>query len=198
MAYEILQTCFLVPNVSVSNCSGWVQAWGTLAALIATFFVVRYQGQQARIQADSQRRAVKIEKFMTVHGVLMHVASAHTIAAITLASADPEWSSASQEADEALSGLASLRSSPFELPHFELVWRLDLLIQDMRSTRRLLSAEIAVAKGEDDEILPELQRRESRVLATAVWCTTQAHDLADEPGKAELLTAMRRASESAS
>lgn len=33
MAYEILETCMLVPNVSKANCSGWVQAWGSIIGL---------------------------------------------------------------------------------------------------------------------------------------------------------------------
>lgn len=31
---DILDTCFLVPGVSASNCAGWVQAWGSVLALV--------------------------------------------------------------------------------------------------------------------------------------------------------------------
>lgn len=39
MAYEVLETCMLVPGISTANCSGWVQAWGSLVGLAVAIAV---------------------------------------------------------------------------------------------------------------------------------------------------------------
>ncbi len=39
MDYNVWQTCLLVPNVSASNCAGWVQAWGSLIGLLIAIAV---------------------------------------------------------------------------------------------------------------------------------------------------------------
>ncbi len=55
MAYEILQTCMLVPGVSENNCSGWVQAWGSiigLAVAIAVPYWLHRKDFAARTEAE--------------------------------------------------------------------------------------------------------------------------------------------------
>jgi hypothetical protein len=60
MAYEIWETCMLVPGFSRSECASWVQAWGSVAAILAAVAVANYQTVQTRRQ-DAKNYARKID-----------------------------------------------------------------------------------------------------------------------------------------
>lgn len=55
MAYDILNTCMLVPGVSQTNCAGWVQAWGSMIGLAIAIGVPWWQ------RADERRHAKQTE-----------------------------------------------------------------------------------------------------------------------------------------
>ena len=50
---QISETCFLVQGLTVSDCASWVQAWGTVLAILGAFGVAAYQ---ARSQHQSALR----------------------------------------------------------------------------------------------------------------------------------------------
>lgn len=56
MAYEVWNTCFLVPEIVARDCASWVQAWGSLGALAVAIGVGWYQ---ARRSAKSAEAAIK-------------------------------------------------------------------------------------------------------------------------------------------
>lgn len=63
MAYEILNTCFLVPGFNRAECASWVQARGALAAIGVTGFIARRQSTQMaaqRVVEDAQRIGEKV------------------------------------------------------------------------------------------------------------------------------------------
>lgn len=60
MAYEVLETCMLVPGLKTGECSGWVQAWGSIIAIFMAFLVVQRQHQLERKRAEDDRKAARI------------------------------------------------------------------------------------------------------------------------------------------
>ncbi|MBK6007626.1 hypothetical protein JJB11_16120 [Ramlibacter ginsenosidimutans] len=56
MAYDIFQSCMLVPGLSRSECASWVQAWGSLIAIGAAFIVGNSQIRVARKHASIAAR----------------------------------------------------------------------------------------------------------------------------------------------
>lgn len=56
MAYEILETCMLVPGISDSECSGWVQAWGSIGAILFAWYWGSRQAKAALKHAVDLRR----------------------------------------------------------------------------------------------------------------------------------------------
>jgi len=62
MAYELFETCVLVPGFSRSECASWVQAWGSIFAILAAVGIALHQAkhqakllQQSKIDADALR-----------------------------------------------------------------------------------------------------------------------------------------------
>ena len=54
LTYEILETCLFVPGISRGECASWVQAWGSILAILAAgLFVVL----QHNLELKRQRRA---------------------------------------------------------------------------------------------------------------------------------------------
>lgn len=43
MAYEVLNTCLFVPGLSKSECASWVQAWGSIGAIVLAGFLAWWQ-----------------------------------------------------------------------------------------------------------------------------------------------------------
>jgi hypothetical protein len=48
---NILDTCMLVPGVSANNCAGWVQAWGSILALVIAISFPIWFGWKTRKDA---------------------------------------------------------------------------------------------------------------------------------------------------
>ena len=48
MAYEILNTCMLIPGISEGDCAGWVQAWGSMIGLGIAIGVPWWQRAEER------------------------------------------------------------------------------------------------------------------------------------------------------
>lgn len=57
MAYEIWQSCVLIPGFSRGECASWVQAWGSIGAILATGFAAAWPYRRAL--ADQERRRVE-------------------------------------------------------------------------------------------------------------------------------------------
>ena len=86
MAYDVLQTCLLVPGLSRSECASWVQAWGSIAAIIAAIWIANRAtkaGQRlAKDQAKQMRRAyerARIERHLEQLGPVMELFDAAVI-----------------------------------------------------------------------------------------------------------------------
>lgn len=61
MAYEIWETCMLVPGINKSNCSGWVQAWGSIIGLaVAVGVPLWLRWGDTRHRAETERAAATI------------------------------------------------------------------------------------------------------------------------------------------
>jgi hypothetical protein len=57
MAYEVAQTCLLVPvNLDPDECASWVQAWGTVLAVIAAGGIAWWQ-QRNHWRKEAKRQA---------------------------------------------------------------------------------------------------------------------------------------------
>lgn len=44
---DVWQTCFLVPGLTRGECAGWVQAWGSIAAILVAVAVGRHQSRRS-------------------------------------------------------------------------------------------------------------------------------------------------------
>lgn len=54
MAYELLSTCVGVPGFARSECAAWVQAWGSIGAILAAIWVVHRQ-HRLGVRREDQR-----------------------------------------------------------------------------------------------------------------------------------------------
>ena len=65
MEYNILETCMLFPGVSRSDCASWVQAWGSIGAIVGAMFAVHWahrlqSRQKAREAYDSYTQFLEV------------------------------------------------------------------------------------------------------------------------------------------
>lgn len=61
---DLSQTCFLVLGPTTSECAAWVQAWGSVAAILAAVFLAHWQHRRdlrQRQRAEAERRAKQME-----------------------------------------------------------------------------------------------------------------------------------------
>jgi hypothetical protein len=79
MAYEILETCMLVPGVSAANCAGWVQAWGSLIAVAIAIWIplaIRQADQLARkAEAATAARLVAEDVYLMLEPAIGYLNS---------------------------------------------------------------------------------------------------------------------------
>ena len=80
MAYEVWQTCLFVPGLSRSECASWVQAWGSIAAIVAAVWVAhratKTSQQLAKDQANQMQRAyerARIERHLEQLGPVLEL-----------------------------------------------------------------------------------------------------------------------------
>lgn len=65
MDYSILETCMLFPGVSRGECASWVQAWGSIGAILGAMFAVHWahrlqSRQKAREAYDSYTQFLEV------------------------------------------------------------------------------------------------------------------------------------------
>lgn len=70
VAYEIWSTCALVPGLSRAECAAWVQAWGSIGAIMATGFGV-YWAHRLQVQRErEQRKAERIDRLEVLYKLI--------------------------------------------------------------------------------------------------------------------------------
>lgn len=77
MAYEVFDSCFLVPGIGQSACAAWVQAWGTIAAVVGAVWIGQRQAFAARkLEADKRHLddLLKMEIVCELFAEAAHVA----------------------------------------------------------------------------------------------------------------------------
>lgn len=70
MTYEVFETCFLIPGVSTTACASWVQAWGSIAAIVGTVAVVRLQDRLQKKQAIEADRRRQVQAYRAIDEIL--------------------------------------------------------------------------------------------------------------------------------
>lgn len=70
MAYDVWQTCMLVPGISERDCASWVQAWGSIAAILAAVGIAWWQHHKERRQSAG---AAKVRAELASTSVLLKV-----------------------------------------------------------------------------------------------------------------------------
>lgn len=73
MAYQIFESCVLVPGFSRTECASWVQAWGSIFAILAAVGIAWHQARhqtklllQSKLDADAQRIGEKFAPAMAI------------------------------------------------------------------------------------------------------------------------------------
>lgn len=56
MTYELWDSCLLVPGITMTACAAWVQAWGSIGAILVAVYVSHRADREARRHAISSAR----------------------------------------------------------------------------------------------------------------------------------------------
>ncbi|ANQ84962.1 hypothetical protein dqs_1924 [Azoarcus olearius] len=74
MAVDWSQSCMFVPlGLTPSECASWVQAWGTIAAIIGAFLVARYQFNSTRRHEEAARRLDDLTRLEAVRAIATQI-----------------------------------------------------------------------------------------------------------------------------
>lgn len=66
MAYNVWETCLLVPGFSRGECASWVQAIGSIAAVVGTLVVMRIQIAHATAQQRERENKTSSERLFAL------------------------------------------------------------------------------------------------------------------------------------
>lgn len=70
---DVWQTCFFVPGFTRSECASWVQAWGSVLAILAAIGIAAWQRHQDHVREDWRARDAAWQQ-ITVVAELLEVA----------------------------------------------------------------------------------------------------------------------------
>lgn len=101
MAYEIFETCMLVPGFSRGECASWVQAWGSVLAILFAPLLVIWQARQ-HAAADARGKQQKLLDQLTSFRMLLGQVQSLSI---TLAKA---WGNAKFQTLDTIAGEAEV------------------------------------------------------------------------------------------
>lgn len=76
MAYELLETCLGVPGISISNCASWVQAWGSVGAILVSVGIVQWQHVRTERSARKANEERAIQRALALHHLIDGAADA--------------------------------------------------------------------------------------------------------------------------
>jgi len=140
----VLAALTIVPGWTVIGCllsrddaPAWVQAVGSIAAILGAAYGVHFQMQSSQRQADEQDRRLKVRKYHIILNLLGRGAGAVSSISEHLTTGDAadfgEFAREVRSFRATLSGLP-----PFELPDAELAYRLALVDQTSRTSAEAL------------------------------------------------------------
>lgn len=147
MTYDVLESCMLIPGFSRGECASWVQAWGSVAAVLIAVWISNRQARHATDLELGRLRVAKIERLKIVLTVLAH---AQAVLRLLKRSLDERGAAATADSDmdflrDNVERLKAL--PPFEIPDAGLVARVTLL------PRTFAMLHEALAPGRDEAIL---------------------------------------------
>jgi type II secretory pathway component PulF len=70
---SVFDTCLLVPGFTRSECASWVQAWGSIAAIVGAFAIAYFQARQQQFAERRRHRAQLRERFMAAAEVIRNL-----------------------------------------------------------------------------------------------------------------------------
>lgn len=169
MAYDVWQTCILVPGFSRGECASWVQAIGSILAIVGAFVIAFWQSRKQR-EADAERmRLVSLEKFYAISMLLTRVQACIQIFRNCLKNHD-EYSWEPLRAEVELTR-AKLNTLPvFELPSWKLVGDLSLVDQNLRAITTVCSRATKLPPNHVAEFEAATERWDARLLEIKEWC----------------------------
>jgi hypothetical protein len=124
MAYNVWETCMLVPGFSRSECAAWVQAWGSIVAIVGAFLLSYNQLRVTRaqaIEAEHRRLTRRHNAIVAVAMFAERVVRISCSAASMLCDSEGEliWQSEREDLEMAREELVTVRAA--ELESFSLV-----------------------------------------------------------------------------
>ncbi|SFV04566.1 hypothetical protein SAMN05216350_12114 [Polaromonas sp. YR568] len=151
-----------------SGFASWVQAIGSVLAILAAAVIAAWQTHQTRNIDKEKERRDRLNKFLAVRGILMHVDACFQIAIDELGkrSSPKVWERLSQEVSQARSVLASLPI--LDLPGPYTAIRLGLSEQRLRALNNFCidveEGDLRFDKQEVAAIFGEWQRKSAETL----------------------------------
>jgi hypothetical protein len=136
MAYDIWQSCALVPGFSRAECASWVQAWGSIGAILGAAAVAGWQARNSRRDQERARDSDAKAKAAAIKGILRRANIVINNADRNVAGDPQTVMLAIEQVDQVQ---ATLRTLPiFEIPNADLVFLVQRLDRDLHYVTELL------------------------------------------------------------
>lgn len=186
MAYEVWQTCMLVPGFSMDECASWVQAIGSILAIGMAGWIAVWQAKKQREAEAERRRLASLEKFYAISMLLTRAQACIEIFRRCVNEHDEgTWAPVRAEVELTRAKLNNL--PVFELPSWKLVGELSLVDQNLRAILDVSSRASKLHASQVAEFEAATERWMKRLLETKSWCRSEIGRLHTPEERAEAI-----------
>ena len=164
-------SCIFVPGLTSSECAAWVQAWGSILAIVAAGWIARIQLRAARAADADRQRLERVEKYWAIRGILVHASACFELAARQARERDDNlaWERLGEEVAKVRSAILALPT--FELPEPTLVLKLAKLDQDLRALATACQGNLEAETSDVlDNVATYAEAWNARAEEVHLWC----------------------------
>lgn len=181
MIYDIWSTCMLVPGFSRSECASWVQAWGSVLAILAAPAIAMWQMQHHAKAGELERARSLLTRLNSFRLLVMQAKALGT--EVYRAWDDLEFKSAHSYEDE----IEHVHKRILEIPAHDVgdtsfLVHLMLVEARIRAILDILREPFHGPEG-DDRTKQQLVHCNSGIEQALIWCNEAVHALEHESGR---------------
>ena len=173
MPYNICETCLLFPiDLTRSECASWVQALGSIAAILIAIAVFRLQQlSEAKRKNESDRQSNRIQ-LNVLRGIFLNIASLCARLSKDVGSEHAAWRLKVQSVDSARKSLEDL--SLLNIHDGAIVTRVMDIIQDLIVVKSFL---LALENPRSDDIKNKISSYVNKTSLNALTGVTEVSKL---------------------
>jgi hypothetical protein len=157
-------------QLTKSDWAAWVQAVGSIGAVLAAVLLVQYQHQKELTRAAEERRHTRQDRLNALRSIFMAVGQTAQQASASIDKEHTTWELQAQLLDDAVQLIKTV--SPLDLPDHALILRFAELTQSLRTSKKVLLAMESPRSPEIKDMIAGIIGRSHRVCLNGITDVT--------------------------